>query len=210
MEWYLFNSRKMHNVAFLILVFTVLFNRSAFAQTTGNKSNGNLLYGVVLDNGDTLYMSEIDEIKIYPLPKFSSKRDLRRYQKLVRNVKKVYPYAKMAGERYREVEQHLLSLKTDRERKLYLKKVEAEIVEQYEDDLKELTISQGRILLKLIDRETGETSYQLLKEFKNSFSAIFWQTFARIFGHNLKSEFDPLGEDKLLNEIVVLIENGQL
>jgi hypothetical protein len=200
----------MHNVAFLILVFTVLFNRSAFAQTAGNKSNGNLLYGVVLDNGDTLYMSEIDEIKIYPLPKFSSKRDLRRYQKLVRNVKKVYPYAKMAGERYREVEQHLLSLKTDRERKLYLKKVEAEIVEQYEDDLKELTISQGRILLKLIDRETGETSYQLLKEFKNSFSAIFWQTFARIFGHNLKSEFDPLGEDKLLNEIVVLIENGQL
>ena len=71
-------------------------------------------------------------------------------------------------------------------------------------------LRQGRILLKLIDRETGETSYALLKDLKNSFSAVFWQTLARLFGQNLKSEFDPEGEDKLLNDIVLMIEAGQL
>jgi hypothetical protein len=162
------------------------------------------------ENGDTLFLAEIDEVIIYPLPKITSKRDMRQFQKLVRNVKKAYPFAKMAGEKYREVEAHMLTLKTEKERKDYLKEVETEILNDYEDDLKALTITQGRILLKLIDRETGETSYVLLKEFKNSFSAIFWQTLARIFGHNLKSEFDPKGEDKLMNEIVILIENGQL
>ena len=104
----------------------------------------------------------------------------------------------------------MMSLKTEREQRQYIKQVEAEIMDKYEDDLKGLNITQGRILLKLIDRETGETSYELLKELKGSFSAVFWQTLARIFGNNLKSEFDPEGEDKLLNEIMILMENGQL
>ena len=105
---------------------------------------------------------------------------------------------------------HLLTLKTEKDKRAYIKQVEREIHEEFEGDLKKLTITQGRILLKLIDREVGETSYDLLKEFKGTFSAFFWQTLARIFGHDLKSEFDPEGEDILLNEIVILIENGQL
>jgi hypothetical protein len=116
----------------------------------------------------------------------------------------------MAGEKYDSVEAHFMTLHTEKEKKAYIKQVEQEIMDEYEDDLKGLTITQGRILLKLIDREVGETSYDLLKEFKGFFSAFFWQTLARIFGHNLKSEFDPEIEDKLLNEIVILIENGQL
>lgn len=170
---------------------------------------GQALYGVVVD-GDTILVSSIEEIYILPMHKFERKKDYRRYKRLVRNVKKVYPYAKLAGEKYDEVVENLDKYETEKEKRAYMKQVEQEIKDEFEGDLKKLTISQGKILIKLIDREIGETSYDLLKEFRGSFSAFFWQTLARIFGHNLKNSFDADGEDKLLNEIVMLIENGQL
>ena len=89
-----------------------------------------------------------------------------------------------------------------------MKQVEKELLDEYEDDLKKLTITQGRILIKLVDRETGATSYELVKELRGSFSAFFWQAFARIFGSTLKAEYDPYGEDRLIEEIVLLIDNG--
>ncbi len=168
-----------------------------------------VLYGIIV-NGDTLILSSIDEVYIFPQRKFKSRRDLRRYRRLVRNVKKAYPYAKLAKKKLIEIETNLARLETEKARKEYVKQVEKEIRYEYEDELKKLTITQGRILIKLIDRETGETSYELLKQLRGSFSAFFWQALARIFGSNLKSEFDAQGEDKLINEIVILIENGQL
>jgi len=168
-----------------------------------------VLYGVIID-GDTLLLSSIDEVYIFPFRKFKSKRDLRRYRRLIRNVKKAYPYAKLAKKKLDEIEANFAKLKTEKARKQYIKQVEKEIRYEYEDELKKLTITQGRILIKLIDRETGDTSYELVKEFRGSFSAFFWQAIARLFGSNLKSEFDAQGEDKLINEIVILIENGQL
>ena len=168
-----------------------------------------VLYGLVID-GDTLLLSSIDEVYIFSPRKFKSRKDFRRYRRLIRNVKKAYPYAKLAKKKLNEVEANLVKLETEKARKAYIKQVEKEIRYEYEDELKKLTITQGRILIKLIDRETGETSYQLVKELRGSFSAFFWQAIARIFGSNLKTEFDAQGEDKLINEIVVLIENGQL
>lgn len=164
----------------------------------------------VVDGNDTILVSTIEEIYILPMPKFKTRRDLRRYRKLVRNVKKVYPYAKLASKKYEEVVANVALMETEKEKKKYMKQVEQEIKDEFEDDLRKLTISQGRILLKLIDRETGETSYELVKEFRGSFSAVFWQALARLFGNNLKSTFDAEGEDRLLNEIVLLIENGQI
>ncbi len=191
----------------LMIIF--LLPTHSKGQDTITISEVNVLYGVITDD-DTLLISQIEPVLIFSRPKFNSRREWRRYDRLVRNVKRVYPYAKLAGAEYDTIANHMLSLETDKERRQYIKQVESEIMIEYEDDLKKLTITQGRILLKLIDREIGETSYDLLKELKGSFSAVFWQTLARIFGHNLKSEFDPEGEDKLLNEIVILIENGQL
>jgi hypothetical protein len=103
-----------------------------------------------------------------------------------------------------------MTLNTEKERRKYLNEVEKGIMAEYEDDIRRLTITQGKILLKLIDREIGETSYELLKELKGSFTAFFWQAIARIFGQNLKVEFDAEGEDWLINEIMILLENGQL
>jgi hypothetical protein len=194
--------------SFFILMFSCLMNVTK-ANDTLTYLNADTLPYIIQDN-DTIYVRDIPEIIIQKPPSFSSQRDYRRYERLIRNVKKVYPYAKMAGVKYREVSAHMLTLKTERERKAYLKVVEKEIMDQYEDELKSLTITQGRILLKLIDREIGETSFDLLKDLKGSFTAIFWQTLARIFGHNLKSEFDPTGEDMLLNEILILIDTGFL
>ena len=191
------------------LIFIFFLPGQGNCQDTLTLSESNVLYGVITGN-DTLLISYIEPVHIFPRPKFNSRREWRRYDRLVRNVKRVYPYAKMAGSEYDRVAKHMMSLKTEREQRQYIKQVEAEIMDKYEDDLKGLNITQGRILLKLIDRETGETSYELLKELKGSFSAVFWQTLARIFGNNLKSEFDPEGEDKLLNEIMILMENGQL
>ncbi len=178
-------------------------------QDTIDVAGGQVLYGLVID-GDTILVSTIEEIYVLPVHKFNSKREMRKYRRLVRNIKAVLPYAKLAKKKYDEVVVAIQDMETEREKKEYMKQVEEELKDEFEDDLKKLTITQGRILLKLLDREIGETSYDLLKEFRGAFSAFFWQTLARIFGHNLKSEFDPEGEDKLLNEIVMLIENGQL
>jgi hypothetical protein len=197
------------NLYFFLLVL-LLMPSIIKAQDTINLIGDHELYLVIQKNGDTILTSNIKEVVIYPKPRFSSKRDQRRYDRLYRNVLKVYPYAKMAGREYRIISAHLLTLKTEKERKVYIDQVEKEIKDKYENDLKDLTITQGRILLKLIDRETGETSYDILKDYKNSFSAIFWQALARIFGHNLKSEFEPEGEDKLINEILLQIESGKI
>jgi hypothetical protein len=110
----------------------------------------------------------------------------------------------------REYDAELKKLKTDHQRRKFMKKVEDELREEFEGELRELTVRQGIILIKLIDRETGDTSYELVKQFRGAFSAFFWQSIARLFGHNLKLKYDPDGEDKMIEEIVLLIENGQI
>jgi hypothetical protein len=200
---------KMKNKLLYIIVLVAFYSSVSNAQNSTDINADDVVYGKIED-GDTIFVSSIEEVIIMPKPIFKSKGDYRRYQKMVKNVKRVYPYAKIAGQKYQVVEQKLIALETDKARKAYLKQVEKDIVNEYEDDLSKLTITQGRILIKLIDREIGETSYDLLKDFRGNFTAIFWQTLARIFGHNLKTHFDPTGEDKLLNEVLILIDNGQL
>ncbi len=164
---------------------------------------------VVID-GDTLWVADLDEVYIFPTKKFKSRRERRRYTRLIYNIKKAYPWARLAGDMLSEVEVHMLSLETEKEQKDYMKLVEKELLKDYKQDLKKLTITQGRILIKLVDRETGDTSYELVRELRGKISAVFWQALARLFGSNLKSEYDPEGEDRLIEEIVILIENGQL
>lgn len=168
-----------------------------------------VLYGLILD-GDTLLLSSIEEVYIFPARRFSSNWEYRRYRRLIRNVKKAYPYAVLAKRKFDEITLHFETLQSEKAKRVYVRQVEKELMDEFEDELKGLTITQGRILIKLIDREIGDTSYDLLKELKGSFTAFFWQTIARIFGSNLKSEFDPKGEDRLINEIVIMIERGAL
>ena len=170
-------------------------------------------YGVmrkIIHDGDTLLMSNIPEVDIFPAYQYKNRWDYWRYRRLVRNVKAAYPYARMAANKLEDLDKRLASIKSERKRKEYVKVAEKQIRDEFEEDVKHLTISQGRILIKLIDRETGNTTYQVLQDIKGNFSAVFWQTIARVFGSNLKSEYDAEGEDKLIEQIILMIEAGQL
>jgi hypothetical protein len=193
----------------IILILILLNIKFSICQEPDSISMDQLQFRVESD-GDTIFYSVMEELFIFPEFKPTTNAEKRKYTRLIQNVKKAYPYAKMASDEYVLVSEHLMTIETDKERRQYINEVEKKILGQYEEELKKLTITQGRILLKLIDREIGATSYDVLKDLKGTFTAVFWQTLARIFGNNLKSEFDPEGEDKLLNEIVIQIENGQL
>lgn len=187
----------------LALFFILSFADISLAQQ-------NILQLKVLENGDSLLISNIPEIEVNAILWPNSRRQQRKLTKLIRNIKKVYPYAKLAGMKLHQYNDELLAAKNKKERKVILKKAEKEIQDKYGKDLRNMTFSQGRILIKLIDRETGNSSYELVSELKGKFIAFFWQSFARLFGYNLKIKYDPLGDDKDIETIVRLIEKGQL
>jgi hypothetical protein len=192
------------------IVFSLLEIVSFFPDAiTENKDTANIVIGIIED-GDTTVYKKLQEIVVIPEKEFRNPRDERRYCRYVNKVKKVYPYAKLAGEMLSEYEPRYLALESDKERRRMMKDIEQQLLDEYKDDLKRMTISEGRILLKLIDRETNRTSYKIIKDFRGGFSAFFWQGIARLFGSNLKSEYDPYGEDRVLEEIVALIEIGYL
>jgi hypothetical protein len=163
-------------------------------------------------NNDTFYVNSITPVYIYS-PYILSEEEKREYQKyirLVHNIRRAYPYAKIAAEIYRQVNDSVKKIPSKKMRDEYVSRVEAELKQRYEPELRRLTITQGRILIKLFYRETGNTTFDAVKEFRGSFEAFFWQTLARMFGSNLKTRYDPNGEDKDIEEIVRMIEAGAL
>lgn len=190
----------MHKTFFLIL--GLLLSTSSFAQRTANDT---LRVRAVVLNGDTIPYACFRPISIYEKRLFKNVADLIRYEKLLRDVTKVWPYARLAGDKYAALQKELINVSNKRARKDLIKRTENEIKESFEKDLKNLTIGQGTILIKLLDRQTGETGYVLVQDLKSSFSAFLWQGLARLFGHNLKSEYNPL-EEKEIEAIVQRLE----
>ena len=163
-----------------------------------------------IEDGDTIIHVQLKSITIRPPFKFKSRKQKRRYSKLVRYVKKVYPYSIIVSEQMNEIHQHLEEYDTKKEKKQFIKEKEKELKKEFEGKLRKLTYSQGRILIKLIDRETGFTTYEIVKELKGSLNAFFWQSLARLFGSSLKLEYDPKGDDRMIEDIVIRIENGEI
>jgi hypothetical protein len=184
----------------LSVTFILLITFSALAQ-----GSVTLIAKASVQNGDTLIMMNLPVVFIYSDYKYG-----RHHDKLVRNVRKAYPYAKLAGTIFEEYSILLENITDEKEKRRIMKLAEDELKEKYQGELEQLTVSQGKILIKLIDRETTHSTYELVKEFRGRFRAFFWQSFARIFGFDLKTEYDPIGEDKEIEEIVLLIEQGML
>ena len=159
---------------------------------------------------DSLFHIDLPEILIYPQRQDMTRRTLRQYSILEMRVMKVYPIAKVAALKLKEYNSVYASFKSERERKDYVKKIEKDLFAEFEPQIRTMSTSQGRILIKLIDRETGESSFEIIKEFKGGFSAFFWQSVARLFGHNLKSEYDAANEDRMIEYIVWQIDNGMI
>ncbi len=164
----------------------------------------------IIRQADSIPSVNLQEIEIISRKNSISFWTRWRLNRLIRNVKKVYPYAKTAGALLRVYNVRLEHAKNDAERKRIMKQAEKEIKVRYGNSLKKLTFSQGFILIKLIDRETGNTSYGLLQQLRGKFTAFFYQAFARIWGYNLKTRYDPEGKDRQIEAIVRLIEAGKL
>jgi hypothetical protein len=171
------------------------------------KDSSKLVMGIV-EGKDTIIQVRVKEIWIYPERKFSNKRQQRYYSRYVAKVKKVYPLALEAKILLAKYEPQYYALESQSDRRKLMKKLEKELLDKHMEELKKWSISDGKILLKLIDRETDRTAYSLIQDFRGDVSAMFWQGIARIFKNNLKDEYDPDEEDKLLEEIVRKIESG--
>ncbi len=202
------------------LIFTILalclFVTDSYGQRDTLKQNIDTLPGrfyllpKVNRNGVILPEAEIKEVTIYGHMNRERRSAIRRFDRLEYNIRRVYPYALIVRFKLAEVNGELEKLSSDKERRKYIREVEKEIFGDYEGDLREMTITQGRLLIKLIDRETRNTSYTLIQQYRGGFTAAFWQGIARIFGTNLKDEYDPYGEDALIEQIVNEIEAGRL
>ena len=195
-------------VKFLSILSILFVNvYSLYAQM----GNGIYLPAKVVD-GDTIAMAVMPGAFIYAKSYYTHVNfDEVKYVRLIRNVKRTLPYAKMAKARLDQLERELALITDPDERDRYVKDAEKSIREQFEENLKKLSVNQGKILIRLIDRETGQTSYQLVKDLRGPFQAFFWQSMARMFGSDLKMNYDPTqGDDQVIEEIIHRVEAGSL
>jgi hypothetical protein len=191
----------------IFLFFSCILTFSYTSDLVGQENPGSTRRAIVLD-GDTIPYIELPTIRYFAPRVFANRFEEVRYGRLVRNVKRVYPYAKLAGNKFQEYSVMLEQIESDSQKKRITRQIEQQIKDEFEGELRRLTFTQGHILIKLIDRETNHTSYDVLKDFRGTITAVFWQSFGRIFGYNLKTRYDPEGDDRLIEEIVRLIELG--
>ncbi len=153
-------------------------------------------------NGDTLFVADVPEVEILA---FKDRNERTKYYILKRRVVKVYPFALSAKEKLMSIQNGLDSITKRRHKKRYTKEVAKWVKEEYADRLKDLTMSEGKILVKLIYRETNTTSYEILKSYRGRFNAFFWQTMAKFWDNNLKTEYDPVNnrQDMLIEHILI-------
>ena len=163
----------------------------------------------ILD-GDTVLYMEMSNVYVYPTIELKNEKQRKAYNRLVYNVKKVLPIAKEAHDIIIETYEYLQTLPDKRARDEHMKRVEKEIVEKYKPRMKKLTFSQGKLLIKLVNRECNSTSFDLVNAFMGPIRAGFWQAFAWTFGASLKKGYDPKGTDRLTERVVRMVEAGQL
>ena len=162
--------------------------------------------------GDTTMWIVMNPIIVYPNERFRNKKDEEFYWKTVRDVKKTLPYAKLINRTLQETYEYLQTFETKKEKDAYLKTFEKQLYAQYKPIMKKFTKNQGKIMIKLVNRETNQNSYSIVKAFMGTFRAGFWQTFGRFFGVNLKAEYRPQKDknDALIERICVRVEQGLL
>ena len=166
--------------------------------------------GKVLEDGDSIQYMEMNNVYVFPPVTFSSKKQQGAYMRLVKNVKTVLPIAKEARMIMMETAAYLETLPNQKAREEHMKRVEKSIMQEYKPRMKKLTYSQGKLLIKLIYRESHSSGYELIQAFLGPVRAGFYQAFAWAFGASLKKEYDPEGVDRLTERVVLMVEAGQL
>ena len=211
-------------ISLFILLFTIAAGQVCQAQNSKKKNtqkvgatavwgervseNENALRYIV-EGKDTIYIDNIIASKVYSRLPRQKGREWRKYYRLVHNFSKAYPYALVARKLVQEADSTIAADKLKRvKRDMYVTKVQKELFDVFESQMRSMTVSQGALLMKLIDREVGKSSFDIIKDYKNGMAASFWQGIAKIFGTDLKKPYDAQGEDALTEELVHIWDNG--
>lgn len=202
---------KRFNIVILITFLSAgILTCHAQQQPQTGTSKSIYLTPMCVYNGDTIPYVKLPTVYIFKPLKFKNRREMAKYYKLIRDVKKVLPISKEINRAIIETYEYLQTIPTQKERQKHLKAVEKGLKEQYTPRMKKLSFAQGKLLIKLVDRQTHSTSYELVKAFMGPFKAGFYQTFAALFGASLKKQYDPTGDDALTERVILLVESGQL
>ena len=196
--------RRVFSFSIVLLGIFTLFSIHLSAQ------GSSALMGYKVEGGDTLYIARLNEIRVYNWTDATKKsKEWREYYRLVYNFKKTYPYALIARAKVMYVDSVLSNKPMSKsQREKFIKQFEKDLFKEFEKPLRNMTFSQGRLLLRLIDREVGQASFYLIKDYKSGIAAGFWQGVAKIFGADLKTPYDKFGEDKLTEELVTMYRQG--
>lgn len=200
----------MKRILFFIFLF-VWIDLNVYSQSIENTTSINgYMVPVCVYQGDTIPSLRLPVLYVFKPLNLKNEKKRKQYNRLVRNVKKTLPIAKEVNRAIIETYEYLQTLPDEKAREEHLKLVEKSIKEQYTPVMKKLTFSQGKLLIKLINRETDSSSYQLVKAFLGPFKAGFYQAFAALFGASLKKEYHPEDEDAITERVVLMVESGQL
>lgn len=163
-----------------------------------------------LVDGDSVLFMKMNNVYVYPVMEIKSEKQRKAFNRLVQNVKKVLPIAKETNKIIIETYEYMQTLPDQKTRDEHMKKVEKEIYQKYKPRMKKLTYSQGKLLIKLVNRECNSSSYDIVKAFMGPIRAGFWQAFAWTFGASLKKKYKPETTDRLTERVVLMVEAGQL
>lgn len=188
----------------LIGCLLLILSLTVDAQRQGKDS---LVYKYQPNANDSMVYRRLEQIDVSP--RMGKNLTYRRYSRIVAKLRKVYPLAKDASKELEKYNEKFENATSDKERRKYVRMVEKELFGKYENQIRRLTISEGRYLILLIDRETGNSSYSIIKEVKGGVPALFWQGIARIFSNNLKEQYDPKYNHYVVEQIVLMIEEEE-
>jgi hypothetical protein len=203
----IFRSQRVRLLVLLCFPFLV-FSQDV-ESTYLNKNDKGYVVHAIIDKGDTLPYVWLPWLSIQTEMPFKNRKQYVEWTRIRNNVKKVYPYAILAAAKLKEYDLILAKMPDEKMRAAYLRVCDKELRKEFMGELKELSVNQGRILMKLIDRETGKTTYTIVKELRGNFQAFMWQSLTVLFGNTMKQEYDAAGEDKLIEVAIHQIESGQ-
>jgi len=197
----MFRTPLQRYLSVLLVIASSMICNSALSQARYG-SNDTLLVPVIVYNGDTMTYRELDYVYLTAKMSEAQREAYRKWTRLRNAVYVTYPYAMQAGYIINEINANLERIPDKSQRKAYIKSKEADLKKKFADPITQLSVYQGKVLMKLINRETNNSCYDLIKEYKGGFSARFWQTIAWVFGSSLKQDYDPAGSDAEMESIV--------
>ena len=192
----------MKNIFCILVIF--VFTNFVYSQSVVDSVM------LQINQNDTFYLARMQDVWVYPKMVFKNKKQERFYWKTVRDVKKTLPFAKELTKEMQVADHQLALLPDEKARRKWWKQHEKYLFQKYENDFRHMTASQGQMLMKLMDRESNRTSYDIIKHYRGKASANFWQFVAKLFKNDLKEEYDADDKDRIVERVINLVEAGML